>query len=194
VDEYGAAAGASVREREHPSLGRKYAGCVYTPMVELLGYLEANGFVNYVASGGDRDFMRPITQAAYGIPPERVIGSSSGLRYEHGDDGGHVVYLAEPDVFDDGPAKPVRIWSRVGRRPILTAGNSNGDVQMLHFAGSSSRPALRLIVLHDDGEREFEYTAGAEHALEQAEANRWTVVSMKNDWNTVFPEPPRTDS
>jgi hypothetical protein len=118
-----------------------------------------------------------------------VIGSSSGLRYEHGDDGGHVVYLAEPDVFDDGPAKPVRIWSRIGRRPILAGGNSNGDVPMLHFAGGLSRPALRLVVLHDDGKREFEYTAGAELALEQAKAAGWTVVSMKDDWDTVFPEP-----
>lgn len=189
VDDYGAAAGAFVREGEHPTLGRKFSGCVYQPMVELLGYLEANGFVNYIASGGDRDFMRPIAQEAYGIPPERVIGSSSGLRYEHGDDGGHVVYLAEPDVFDDGPAKPVRIWSRIGRRPILAGGNSNGDVPMLHFAGGLSRPALRLVVLHDDGKREFEYTAGAELALEQAKAAGWTVVSMKDDWDTVFPEP-----
>jgi phosphoserine phosphatase len=191
VDDYGAAAGAFVREREHPILGRRFSECVYVPMVELLGYLEANGFVNYIASGGDRDFMRPITQRAYGIPPERVIGSSSGLRYEDSDNGGHVVHLAEPDVFDDGPAKPVRIWSRIGRRPILAAGNSNGDVPMLHFAGAPSRPALRLLVLHDDGEREFDYTAGAELAIEEARAKGWSVVSMKNDWSTVFAEPDR---
>jgi phosphoserine phosphatase len=190
VDDYAAAAGAFVRDGEHPTLGRKLFHCVYQPMVELLGYLEASGFVNYIASGGDRDFMRPITQEAYGIPPERVIGSSSGLRYEHADDGGHVVYLAEPDVFDDGPAKPVRIWSRIGRRPILAVGNSNGDVPMLHFAGGPSRPALRLLVLHDDEEREFDYTAGAELALEQAKAGGWIVVSIKNDWDTVFPQQP----
>ena len=190
VDDYAAAAGAFVRDGEHPTLGRKFSGCVYLPMVELLGYLQDNGFMNYIASGGDRDFMRPITQEAYGIPPERVIGSSSGLRYEHSDDGGHVVYLAEPDVFDDGPAKPVRIWSRIGRRPILAVGNSNGDVPMLHFAGEPSRPALRLLVLHDDGEREFDYTTGAELALEQAKAGGWTVVSMRNDWDRVFPEQP----
>ena len=189
VDEYAAAAGTFVRDGEHPTLGRKFAACVYRPMVELLRYLESNGFVNYIASGGDRDFMRPMTQDAYGIPPERVIGSSSGLRYEHGDDGGHIVYLAEPDVFDDGPAKPVRIWSRVGRRPVLAAGNSNGDVPMLHFAGGPSRDALRLLVLHDDKEREFDYTAGAETALEEAKARGWTVVSIKNDWDTVFAEP-----
>ena len=100
--------------------------------------------------------------------------------------GGTVVYLAEPDVFDDGPVKPVRIWSRIGRRPILAGGNSNGDIPMLQFAGRPDRPALRLLVLHDDPEREFDYVAGAEHSLERAEARGWTVVSVKNDWATVF--------
>ena len=84
-------------------------------------------------------------------------------------------------MFDDGPVKPVRIWSRIGRRPIVAGGNSNGDMPMLRFAGGA-RPALRLLVLHDDAEREFDYTAGAETALERAAADGWTVVSMKDDW------------
>jgi hypothetical protein len=155
-------------------------------MVELLGYLEANGFTTFIASGGDQDFMRPLTPDIYGIPPERVIGSSNALRYQEGERGGAVVYQAEPDVFDDGPVKPVRIWSRTGRRPILAAGNSNGDIQMLRFAGGASKPALRLLVLHDDEEREFDYTTGAEKSLEQANAEGWTVISMKNDWASVF--------
>jgi hypothetical protein len=92
----------------------------------------------------------------------------------------------QPDVFDDGQIKPVRIWSRVGRRPILAAGNSNGDVPMLRYAGGRGRPALRLLVLHDDADREFDYTAGAEQSLEQAAKERWTVVSVDKDWGTVF--------
>jgi hypothetical protein len=90
------------------------------------------------------------------------------------------------DVFDDGPEKPVRIWSRIGRRPILSAGNSNGDDEMLHYSGKPGAAALRLVVLHDDGEREFDYTAGAERVLDHADQFGWTVVSMKNDWTTVF--------
>jgi hypothetical protein len=152
-------------------------------MVELLRYLEANGFATFIASGGDRDFMRPFADDLYGIPPERVIGSSNALRYD--DDSSTLAYLGEPDVFDDGPVKPVRIWSRTGRRPVLAAGNSNGDVPMLRFAGGT-HPALRLLVLHDDAEREFEYTEGAETALERATAEGWTVVSIKNDWSTVY--------
>ena len=96
------------------------------------------------------------------------------------------MYLAEPDYFNDGPTKPLRIWSRIGRRPVLAAGNSNGDIEMLQFAGGPSRPGLSLLVLHDDPEREFDYTAGAERALEAAEAHGWTVVSVKRDWATVF--------
>jgi hypothetical protein len=161
-------------------------------MIELLRYLEANGFTNYIASGGDRDFMRPVTEGMYGIPGERVIGSSNGLRYLDDEHGGSVTYAAEMDVFDDGPIKPVRIWSRVGRRPIIAGGNSNGDIPMLRYAGGRGRPALRLLVLHDDADREFDYTAGAEKSLEQAAADAWTVVSVKNDWHSVFTDKPGT--
>jgi hypothetical protein len=114
------------------------------------------------------------------------VGSSNAVRYVEDEYGGSVVYRAQPDVFDDGPAKPVRIWSRIGRRPLAAAGNSNGDIEMLQFAGGRSRPALRLLVLHDDADREFDYVAGAERALEQATAKGWTLVSVKNDWATVF--------
>jgi len=185
VEKYEAAADTYLHEGEHPTLGRKFTRCGYLPMVELLRYLEANGFTTYIASGGDRDFMRPISQEMYGIPPEHVIGSSNGLRYEEDEQGGSVMYEATPDVFDDGPIKPVRIWSRVGRRPVLAAGNSNGDIQMLHYAAGRS-PALGLLVLHDDQEREFDYTSGAEASLERAKADGWTVVSVKNDWAAVF--------
>ena len=188
VDDYGLAAHAYLHGGEHPTLRRAFHALAYIPMVELLRYLEANGFTNYIASGGDRDFMRPITEQMYAIPPERVIGSSNALAYQDDEHGGSVVYLAQPDFFDDGPSKPVRIWSRVGRRPILAAGNSNGDIPMLRYAGGKGRPALQLLVLHDDAEREFDYTAGAEASLEEAQARDWTVVSVKNDWSTVFAE------
>ncbi len=189
VDDYIAGAAAFLDEARHPTLGRLLRECAYVPMVELLRYLEAHGFTCYIASGGNRDFMRAVTGELYGIPPERVVGSSNGLRYTDDDHGGAVAYLAEPDVFDDGPVKPVRIWSRVGRRPIAAGGNSNGDVPMLRFAGGKGRPALRLLVLHDDPEREFDYVKGAEKALAQARTDAWTVVSVKDDWSTVFAEP-----
>jgi phosphoserine phosphatase len=186
VEDFEAQADNFLRSAQHPTLGRGYLACAYVPMVELLGYLEANGFANYIASGGGRDFMRPISQEVYGVPRQQVIGSSTALAWEPGEGGGRIVRRPELDVLDDGPEKPVRIWSRVGRRPILAAGNSNGDLPMLAFATQPGRPSLRLLVLHDDPAREFDYTAGAEQALEQADSNDWTVVSINNDWATVF--------
>jgi phosphoserine phosphatase len=188
VEEYSSAAGEFLRGTSHATLGRTFNACGYVPMIELMRYLEAHRFTNYIASGGDRDFMRPVTDEIYGIPPERVIGSSNALGWVDDSNGGTVAYTAKPDVFDDGPVKPVRIWSRIGRRPIIAVGNSNGDVPMLRYAGGNGRPALRLLVLHDDDDREFAYTAGSEQALDEARRSDWSVVSIKDDWATVFAE------
>jgi hypothetical protein len=186
VEDFEAQSDSFLRSAPHPTLGRSYLQCAYAPMVELLGYLTANGFANYIVSGGGRDFMRPISQDVYGIPRERVIGSSSTFAYTNDARGGTITHKPEADYLDDGAEKPVRIWNRMGRRPLLAAGNSNGDIPMLHFTQHADKPTLRLLVLHDDGEREFEYSTGAERALEQCSADGWTIVSMKNDWTTVF--------
>jgi hypothetical protein len=155
-------------------------------MVELMAFLAGNGFCNYIVSGGGRDFMRPISQELYGVPRERVIGSATAVAYTNDDHGGTITHTPAPDYLDDGPEKPIRIWSRTGRRPLLAAGNTNGDIPMLAFSQHEERQSLRLLVLHDDAEREFAYTAGAEQALEKADNDRWTVVSVSNDWSTVF--------
>lgn len=187
VEAFEALADRFLRGARHPGLDRPYLQCVYTPMVELIAYLQANLFSCYIASGGGRDFMRPISQEVYGIPREGVIGSSSSFSYADDDHGGRIMRKPEADYLDDGPVKPIRIWSRTGRRPLLAAGNSNGDIPMLRFTAHDDRPTLRLLVLHDDADREFAYTKGAETALRQAETDDWTVVSIKNDWTTVFP-------
>jgi phosphoglycolate phosphatase-like HAD superfamily hydrolase len=177
VEEHRGRVEAFFAEAKHPTLGRPYTSCGYLPMIELLRYLEANGFTCYIVSGGGRDFMRPVTGPLYDIPPERVVGSSVGLTYRDTS----LFTTAQPEFLDDGPMKPVRLWSRIGRRPILAAGNSNGDIEMLEFTRG-----MRLLVLHDDADREFDYTAGAEKALEQAAKDGWTVVSVRDDWTTVF--------
>jgi hypothetical protein len=186
VEDFEAQSNAFMRSAHHPTLGRKYLECAYAPMVELLGYLTANCFTNYIVSGGGRDFMRPVSMDLYGIPRERVIGSSSTFAYTSNGRGGTITHMPEVDYLDDGPEKPVRIWNRTGRRPLLAVGNSNGDVPMLEFAHHADKPTLQLLVLHDDVEREFDYTAGAEQALKRATSDGWTVASIKNDWTTVF--------
>lgn len=188
VETYGSQAAAFVRDGQHPTLGRPFRTVGFQPMVELLRYLEGHGFTTLIASGGSRDFMRGFAHDIYGLSPERIIGSSNELRYVSDGDGS-IIYAAAPDVFDDGPAKPIRIWSRLGRRPLIAGGNSNGDIPMLEFAGTDARPPLRLLVLHDDPDREVAYVKGAEQALERAKAEDWTVVSMKDDWSRVFTDP-----
>jgi phosphoserine phosphatase len=189
VEAFGSAVLDWLSTASHPVLRRPYLSCGFAPMVELLRYLEANEFSTYIASGGDRDFMRPFAESIYGIPPERVIGSALGLDFDDSGEDTRLVYKSKLEFFDDGPAKPMRIWSRIGRRPLVAGGNSNGDVPMMRFARTGARDALRVLVLHDDKDREFAYTAGAEDALERARAHGWTVVSMKDDWRTVFASP-----
>jgi phosphoserine phosphatase len=187
VEQVEAAARDFIEKEQHPTLGRAYRKCIYQPMLELIRYLEANGFVNYIVSGGGRDFMRGFAQDLYGIPRERVIGSTVAYRYVESGDGGEIVQQAELDVIDDGPGKPIQIWNVIGRRPILAAGNSNGDLPMMAFAGGASLPALRLLVVHDDADREFNYVAGAEKVISVTQTLGWTAVSIQRDWQKVFP-------
>ncbi|MCA9952031.1 MAG: haloacid dehalogenase-like hydrolase [Anaerolineales bacterium] len=186
VEDFAARAGEFLRTQSHPTLKRLYSQCGYAPMIELLRFLEANGFTNFIASGGGRDFMRPITAEMYGIPPDRVIGSSVSLEFRASDHGGDVLTQPQLDVLDDGPVKPIRIWSRIGRRPVLAVGNSNGDIPMLQYTEGNRHPSLCVLVNHDDADREFDYTAGAEDALKTAQDRGWVVVSIKQDWRTVF--------
>jgi len=177
-----------IESESHPTLGRLYRDCIYQPMLELLKYLESNGFTNYIVSGGGRDFMRGFASDLYGIPRERAIGSTVAYRYVENDAGGEIMQKAELDVIDDGPGKPIQIWNVIGRRPILAAGNSNGDLPMMKFAGGNALPALRLLVVHDDAEREFDYLAGAEKAIEAVKTYGWTAVSIQSDWQKIFPD------
>jgi phosphoserine phosphatase len=187
VEDFSDEATRWLQSATHPILKRPYLSCAYVPMVELLRFLEANGFSTYIASGGDRDFMRPFAEQLYGIPPERVIGSAFGLDLRLDEEETNLLYKSKIEFFDDGPEKPVRIWSRTGRRPVVAGGNSNGDIPMLRFAHRTGRDGLRLLVLHDDVDREFDYVAGAEDALRRAGERSWTVISIKEDWTTVFP-------
>jgi phosphoserine phosphatase len=189
VDEYAASVSEFYATAHHPILRRPYREAVYRPMVELLRYLEAHHFTCYIVSGGERDFMRPMSAEYYGIPPERVVGTTLGLAWTDGIGGGDVTYSQSLAFFDDGPEKPIRIWSRIGRRPILAAGNSNGDVPMLRYVQGHPR-SLSLLIHHDDdtGRGDPPYDTGAEQALAAANTHDWTVVSVRDDWASVFPD------
>ena len=130
-----------------------------------------------ICSAGGRDFVRVVSEAMYGVPRDRVIGSGTTLEYRQGD-----VYRTKgvEQPVDDGPGKPIHIWTRTGHKPLLAGGNADGDIAMLETA------RFGLLVRHDDAKREFAYDTGAEKALAEAKERGWTVVSMANDFGTVF--------
>jgi heat shock protein HslJ len=177
---------------KHPKSGRLYTEMVYQPMLELLAYLRANGFKTFIVSGGGIEFMRPWTERVYGIPPEQVVGSSGKLKFELRD--GNPVLIKTPEVhlIDDKEGKPVGIQTHIGRRPIAAFGNSDGDLQMLQWTTAEKGPRFGLIVHHTDAEREWAYDRTShigklDKALDEAAARGWTVVSMKDDWATIYP-------
>ena len=177
---------------KHPQTGRQYKEMVYQPMLELLTYLRANGFKTFIVSGGGIEFMRPWTEATYGIPPEQVVGSRIGTRYELRDGKPVIVRLPEVEFLDDKEAKPIAINSHIGRRPIFAAGNSDGDWQMLQYTTIGRSPSFGLIVHHTDAEREWAYDRDSHvgqlnKALDEASQRGWIVVDMKDDWNAIYP-------
>ncbi len=181
-----------MNKARHPRFGRLYTELAYQPQLELLQYLRDNGFRTYIVSGGSVEFMRPWTEHVYGIPPEHVVGSVVATRFEI--QGGKPSLLRLPEVafVDDKGGKPVGIHHFIGRQPILAFGNSDGDFEMLQWTTVGSGGArLGLLLHHDDAEREYAYdrdsTVGRlDGALDAAPKAGWIVVSMKDDWNTVF--------
>jgi phosphoserine phosphatase len=176
----------------HPKTGRLYTEMVYQPMLELLAYLQVNGFKTFIVSGGGIEFMRPWTEKVYEIPPEQVIGSSIKTKFEVRDGKPVLVRLPEINFIDDKEGKPVAINQHIGRRPIAAFGNSDGDLQMLQWTTAGNGARFALLVHHTDAEREWAYDRTSsigrlDKALDEAQAKGWIVVDMKNDWKTIFP-------
>lgn len=191
-EEFANSVSAWAAAARHPETGRFYTEMVYQPMLELIDYLHANSFKVYIVSGGWTDIMRPWTEKIYKIPPERVIGSSVKTQYVLRDGTPAIVYLPEIDFIAEGPGKAVAIDKYIGRRPIASFGNSDGDLEMLQWTTAGSGARFALLVHHTDARREWAYDRNSpvgrlDKALDAALANGWTVVDMKNDWKIVHP-------
>lgn len=176
----------------HPTTGRLYTEMVYQPMLELLDYLRANDFKTFIVSGGGIEFMRPWTEAVYGIPPEQVVGSSAKTEYRVEDGVPMIMRLPEINFIDDKEGKPVGINQHIGRRPIFASGNSDGDFQMLEYTTSGQGPRFGLLLHHTDAEREWAYDRDShigrlDRGLDEADERGWVVIDMAKDWNTIFP-------
>jgi hypothetical protein len=182
---------------KHPRFKRPYTELAYQPMLELLEYLRANGFKTYIVSGGGVEFMRPMTEAVYGVPPEQVIGSSIKTKFEMKDDKPVLMRLPEIDFIDDKAGKPVGINKFIGRRPVAAFGNSAGDREMLEWTGAGGGARLMMLVFHDDAEREYAYGPASglpdtkfgtfpQSLMDEADDKGWIVISMKKDWSRIF--------
>jgi phosphoserine phosphatase len=181
----------------HPRFKRRYTELVYQPMLELLAFLRASGFKTFIVSGGGVEFMRPMTEKVYGIPPEQVVGSTIQTKYEVKDGKPVLIRLPKIDFIDDKAGKPVGINKFIGRRPVAAFGNSAGDREMLEWTGAGSGARLMMLVFHDDAAREYAYGPAnglpdtkfgrfPQSLMDEANKKGWVIISMKNDWSTIF--------
>ncbi|PZF78316.1 haloacid dehalogenase-like hydrolase [Aestuariivirga litoralis] len=193
VDEFRQSVEAWMKTATHPRFKRRYDQLTYQPMQEVLAYFRANGFKTFIVSGGGADFMRVWSERVYGIPPAQVVGSTTRVVYELRDSGPVLVKTMDNLVVDDKAGKPAGIHAYIGQRPIAVFGNSDGDKEMLEYGTiANPLPSLGVIVHHTDAEREYQYDVNPKssgtlvEALKEAPQRGWTVVSMKDDWKTIF--------
>jgi phosphoglycolate phosphatase-like HAD superfamily hydrolase len=177
---------------------RPYTELTYQPMQEVLRYLRENNYKTYIVTGGGQDFVRMYAEQTYGIPPEQVVGTAASTKYGY-DKQGKPFLTKEPKLIlnDNNAGKPEGIHLMIGRRPFAAFGNSTGDKQMLEYTKAGDGARLAMIVLHDDAEREYAYGPAeglpdtkvgtfTQALYDEAKKNGWTVISMKNDWKTIF--------
>jgi phosphoglycolate phosphatase-like HAD superfamily hydrolase len=178
----------------HPKTGKHYNEMIFQPMLELLSYLRANGYKTFIVSGGGVDFMRPWVEHVYGIPPDQVVGSSVKLKYDTLNGRPVLIKLPEINFIDDKQGKPVGIHQHIGKRPVFTAGNSDGDYEMLQWTTTATGyPRFGMIVHHTDSVREWAYDRDSqigrlERGLKDAAIYNWKIVDMKRDWKKIYPD------
>lgn len=199
VDEFKAEAREWLSAAKDSRWKRPYTELTYQPMQELLRYLRANGYKTYIVTGGGQDFVRVYADQTYGIPPDEVVGTAGGTKFGY-DKNGRPFLTKEPKLLlnDNNAGKPEGIHLMIGRRPFAAFGNSTGDRQMLEYTKAGDGARLAMLVLHDDATREYAYGPAqglpdtkvgtfTQALYDEAKKNGWIVISMKNDWKTIFP-------
>jgi phosphoglycolate phosphatase-like HAD superfamily hydrolase len=198
VDEFEAEAKKWVGAAKDPRWKRPYTDLTYLPMQEMLRYLRANGYKTYIVTGGGQDFVRAYAEKVYGIPPEQVVGTAGVTKYGYDKDSKPFL-MKEPKLLlnDNNAGKPESIHLMIGRRPYASFGNSTGDREMLEYTRAGDGTRLAMLLLHDDGVREYAYGpaqglpdskvgAFTQGLYDEAKKDGWVVISMKKDWKRVF--------
>jgi hypothetical protein len=198
TDEFKAEAKKWLEAARDPRWKRPYTELTYLPMQEVLKYMRASGYRTYMVTGGGQDFVRVYSEEVYGIPPEQVVGTAGGTKYGY-DKAGKPFLLKEPRLLlnDNKAGKPEGIHLMIGRRPRAAFGNSLGDREMLEYTKAGDGARLAMLLLHDDGTREYAYGPAKglrdsrvgtfpQSLYDQAGKQGWVVISMKHDWKRVF--------
>jgi len=198
VEQFNAEVRQWLETAKDPRWRRPYTDLTYLPMQEAMNYLRANGYKTYIVTGGGQDFVRVYAERIYGVPPEQVVGTAGGTKYGYGKEGKPFL-TKEPKLLlnDDKAGKPEGIHLMIGRRPRAAFGNSAGDREMLEYTKAGDGARLAMLVLHDDGKREYAYGPAQglraskigtfpQALYDQAKKQGWVVVSMKDDWKRIF--------
>ncbi|MCY9877791.1 HAD family hydrolase [Vibrio natriegens] len=191
-DEFTAVVKNWINTAKHPVTGAPYTDMVFQPMLELLDFLEDNGFKNFIVSGGGNAFMRAWASDVYNIPSERIIGTQFATEFVNVDGSYQVKRMPGVVVNNDKVEKPLQIYQHIGKRPIASFGNSDGDLQMLQWTTSGPGPRLAMYVHHTDEKREWKYDRESsvgklDKGLDEAKEKGWLVADMKNDWVQIYP-------
>jgi phosphoserine phosphatase len=191
---FGAAVQSFMDASVHPTLAVPLQRCVYQPMVELIDELRRRRFTVAIVTGGGTEFVRAISQQLYGVAPELVVGTL--IDYDVTRDASGVLQINRANRLmggaNEGRAKVAGIQRHLGRRPVLAAGNSGGDREMLEWAISGDGPGMALLIDHDDAEREFAYVSTAttfteeEPIIQVGRRLGFTIVSMSADWHQIL--------
>lgn len=193
VEDYQSVVKAWFSEAVHPRYKKHYNQLIYQPMLEVMDYLRANQFKVYIVSGGGQDYIRAFAYDAYGISPEYVIGATGDTSYVYREEQPELIKQSKLLFNCNYKGKPAAIHLFIGKKPIITFGNSDGDKQMLEWTQSGKGKHLMLLVHHDDAEREYAYDYNSKVGtfskalMREVKTNHWKVISMKNDWKILFP-------
>lgn len=177
---------------KHPTKNVGYDKLVYQPMLELLQYLQKHEFKTYIVSGGGVDFMRAFVSPIYNIPSEQIIGSRIKTKFDYNNGNPKIVRLPALDFIDDKEGKPLNIQKIIGKKPVFSSGNSDGDLAMMQWSASNKHKSFMLYLHHTDSVREWAYDRFSsigklDEGLDEALKNDWTVIDMENDWKFIYP-------
>lgn len=179
--------------------GMTYGEAFYQPMIEVVDYLQENDFEVYVVSGSDRFLCRTFIEGTFDIPYENIIGMDVEVAATgQGDvDGLDYVYTSNDDVIRTDKLliknlkmnKVCQIVQEIGHQPVLSFGNSSGDVSM-HMYTISHNPykSAAFMLIADDDVRDYGDPVKTQELRTKWEDSGFNVISMRDDFKTIYGE------